>query len=154
MSNLDNINIPNNLREITKDTIKKGIYLKKRKNIKKFKVASLLVLTLSTSLAIINPSLANNRISITDLFEILGYDSYDKYVQSIDTTKTVGDVSLTIGDIICDGSTINFTYTIKSKNKLPRKTSELVFDQLDEPLIRDETFILDSNIKVKNAITS
>ncbi|MGL6106256.1 DUF4179 domain-containing protein [Romboutsia sp.] len=153
MSKLDNIKIPSNLRQVTKDTIEKGKAIKQRKKLKKLKIAAIVILTLSTSLTIINPSLAKNILDISDFFQILP-PSYGEYAQNINITKTVGDVSLTINDVVCDGSTINFVYTIKSKDRLPRKTFEIKLDELDYPLIQDEIILLDTDIKVKNGIAS
>lgn len=153
MSKLDNIKVPSNLREVTKDTIEKGKALKRIKKLKKLKIAGVLILAVSTSLVVINPSLANSIFSLNGFFDSLP-SSYGEYAQNINITKTVGDVSLTINDVVCDGSTINFVYTIKSKNKLPRKTSKTKIDGVNESVANYEFLMLDTKVKVKNGIAS
>lgn len=138
MTKLDDIKVPSNLNEITKNTIKKGKNIKRRKKMRNLKIASMIVLAMSTGLTIINTSLANEIPIINDLFKGPVNNKYSNYTQGINLTKTIGAVSLTINEIVCDGNQLNFTYTIKSKTKLPRQTKDVFYQ---------DKLILDTDIK-------
>jgi hypothetical protein len=125
MSKFDDIKIPENLKEETRKTIQKGRLLKRKEKHKHLKVASIIILSIGICMGTFNSSLADNIPFLNNIFKEINFpkgekDDYTKYAQGINLTKTVGDNSLTINEVVCDGHKIYFTYTIHSKKKLPR----------------------------------
>ncbi|WP_042274591.1 DUF4179 domain-containing protein [[Clostridium] dakarense] len=146
MTKFDDIKIPHNIKDKTRKTIEKGRSLKKKKKFKYLKVASVAILLIGVCITTLHPSLANEIPNLDGFFENMSFtmkekDKYTTYVQGVNLTKTVNDVSITIDEIVCDGHKIYFTYTIKSKNKLPR--------QKEEGFYKDH-LLLDMKINVKN----
>ncbi|MGL6106151.1 DUF4179 domain-containing protein [Romboutsia sp.] len=132
MSKFDNIKPPKNIKEETKKTIEKGRLLKKKKKLKNIKIASIVILFIVISISPLNTTIIKGLSVFNNLFNdpIQTY-SYLEYVQDVDTTKTINGVSLTIDQIIYDGHLMQFSYTIKSKNKLPNKEEDFGGDLLD-----------------------
>lgn len=146
MTKFDGIEIPHNIKEETRKTIEKGRSLKKKNKFKYLKLASVAILLIGVCITTLNPSLANEIPNLDGFFENMSFtmkekDKYTTYAQGVNLTKTINGVSVTINEIVCDGHKIYFTYTIKSKNKLPR--------QREEGFSKDR-LLLDMKVNVKN----
>lgn len=127
MTKFDDIKIPENIKEETKKTIEKGRRIRNKNKFKYIKVASIVIFSTIVGLGTLNHSIAGGIPLFNDLFESMGIgdkNNYTKYSQWVNLTKTVNDVTLTIDEVVCDGHKLYFTYTIKSKNKLPRQKEE------------------------------
>lgn len=145
MSKFDDIEIPRNLKEETKKTIQRGRTIKNKEKNKYIKVASIVILSIGIFISNLNSSLADNIPFLNNIFKEISFpkgakDDYTKYAQGINLTKTVGDTSFTINEVVCDGHMIYFTYTIKSNKKLPRMNDGFYKDIL----------IIDEKVDVKN----
>lgn len=143
MTKFDDIKIPHNIKEETRKTIGKGRSLKKK--FKYLKVASVAILSIGVSIGTLNPYLANEIPILNSIFENMSFgmgakDDYARYAQGINLTKTVNGVSITIDEVVCDSHRIYFTYTIKSKNKLPRQNEEGFYK---------DNLLLDMKVNVK-----
>ncbi|MDK2584704.1 DUF4179 domain-containing protein [Romboutsia sedimentorum] len=146
MHKFNDIKVPQNIKEETKKTIRKGRRLKKKKTNQFLKIASVIILSIGVCIGTLNPSLANEIPFLNNLFKEMVFppgakDDYAKHSQDVNLTQTVNGVSVTIDEVVCDGHQIHFTYTVKSKNKLPR--------QKEEGFYKD-SLLFDSKVSVKN----
>lgn len=71
MSKFDEIKIPDNIDEVTKKAIKRGINYKKRNKYKKLMMVTAASIGLIVALGVSNPSLANNIPILGDIIEKL-----------------------------------------------------------------------------------
>lgn len=135
MSKFDNIKIPENIKLETKKTIQKGAILKKKNKLNYIKASSILILSLGICIGSLNLSSANNIPFFNDLFKKISVikgdpTDYTQYSTSINLSKTINGITFTIDNAVYDGHQLNFTYTIKSQNKLPRQNSGFYKDTL------------------------
>lgn len=145
MSKFDDIEIPKNIKLETKKTIQKGNRLKNKYKYKYLKIASIFILSLGICIGTLNSSLAENIPFLNTLFEDLSAikgtpQDYTQYAKSVNLSKSINGISFTIDKVVYDGHKLNFTYTIKSKNKLPRQKDGFYKD----------TLLLDEMLTVKN----
>ena len=128
MSKFDEIKIPENIKFETKKTIQKGRILKKKNKMKYIKVSSILIFSLGIGIGSLNLAAANDIPFFNNLFEKISDfkgtpTDYTQYSKGINLSKTINGITFTIDDVVYDGHQLNFAYTIKSQNKLPRQNS-------------------------------
>lgn len=146
MTKFNDIKIPKNIKEETRKTIQKGRSLKGKKKQNLLKVASVIILSLGICIGTLDSAIAREIPFFNDFFnsvsiEELKVGNYTNYTEGINLTKTVNGVSITINEILYDGHKIYFTYTIKSKEKLPRQTKEGFYK---------DSLMLDIDLDIKN----
>lgn len=135
MSKFDDIKIPDNLKLETHKTIEKAKFLKIKHKFKYIKIASIFIFCIGIGIVSLSYSSANNVPFINDIFEKISFISYHpknytEYYENVDISKTINGITFTINDVVYDGHQLNFTYTIKSQNKLPRQNSGFYKDVL------------------------
>lgn len=129
MSKYDDIKIPDNIDEITKNAVKRGINYKKRNKYKKIMVASVASIGLIITLGISNPSLADNIPILGGIIEKINYalknnDSFKDNINNINKSSTYDELSITVDRAIYDGNNVYIEWTLDTDN--PFKDTEYI----------------------------
>lgn len=119
MSKFDDIKIPDNIDEITKNAIKRGIKYKKRNKYKKIMIASVASIGVIVTISVNNPSLANNIPILGDLIEKINYalnnnDSLKDNIDEINKSSTYDGLTITIDKAMYDGNRVYMEWTLET----------------------------------------
>lgn len=130
MSKLDNIKLPENIREITKDSIQKGRSIKnqKSKKLKNTLVASITFVLIVGSMVISSDTTLAYIKNITKQIEsFLSVDdnSLDQYKSNVNQTIKTKGIKFTLGDVMLDDKKLIFSIHMDYKNfKFKSNTSD------------------------------
>lgn len=127
MSKFDNIKIPDNIDEVTKKAVRRGINYKRRNKYKKIIIASVASLGLIVSIGISNPSLADNIPILGDVIEkisnaLKSNDSFKDNINDINQSSTYEGLTITIDKAMYDGNKIYIEWTLNTE--IPFKETE------------------------------
>lgn len=121
MDKLDDIKIPNNIRSVTKETIRKGRVIKGKANNKRYKniiVASLLVVSVSTITLKSETiwALVNNLGKNIEYFMGAEKEEYEEYKINLNQSASDKGITLSLHDAMLDDTGFKISTTIdKSK---------------------------------------
>lgn len=131
MSKFDDIKIPSNIDEVTKNAIKRGIDYNKRRKYKELGIASITILAIGTGIigvGIMNPSIADSIPIIKNILNYF-YDNKESLYESdkkdlektgVDLNLTVEDkgIEFTINSISVDDNYITIFHTVKTDKNI------------------------------------
>lgn len=148
MNKLDNIKLPENIREITKDSIQKGRSIKnqKSKKLKNTLVASITFVLIVGSMIISSDTALAYIKNITKQIEsFLGIDnnSLGKYKYSENKTIETNGVKLTLGDVMLDDKKLLVSMHMDYKNfnfKSNTTDKDRLIPNINTITINDVTF--------------
>lgn len=127
MSKFNDIKIPDNIDEVTKKAVRRGIKYKKRNNYKRIMIASVASLGLIISLGISNPSIADNIPILGDIIDKINYalrnnDSFKDNIDDINQSSTYEGLTITIEKAMYDGNKVYIEWRLNTEN--PFKETE------------------------------
>lgn len=119
MSKYDEIKIPDNIDEITKNAVERGIKYKKRNKYKKIMIASVASIGLIISLGISNPSIADNISILGNVIEKINYalknsDFFKDNINDINKSSTYGGLTITVDRAMYDGNNVYMEWTLET----------------------------------------
>lgn len=120
MSKFDEIKIPDNIDEVTKKAVKRGIDYKKRNRYKKLMIASVASLGLIVTLGISNPSLADDIPILGDVIEKINYalknnDLFKDNIDDINMSSVCNGLTITVDKAIYDGNRVYMEWILDTE---------------------------------------
>ncbi|MCR8746993.1 DUF4179 domain-containing protein [Romboutsia lituseburensis] len=124
--------------------MKKASHLKSKNKNKFLKFITLIILSICIFACELNYSIAEGTTNLHNFIKGITLnpkEDYSNYTQCINLTETLGNIDITINEIVYDGHKIYFMYMVKFKNMLLRQTNNGFYkDKLD----------LESSLIIKN----
>lgn len=130
-----NVKAPEYVIHRIDETLEKLPGCRKKNKLKYAAVAAGTTIVITVGIGVVNPSFAKNIPIINSVFkylyekEALG-EEYIKFAKGVNKSVTDKGFTVTINEVVCDESSINIAYTIKSEKKFSNNEVPHIFMKL------------------------